>query len=92
MEKLTISKLAKKSNSKDSNAYAIVYLDITVGNAVPGRITIQLFADTPMTSENFRSLCTGERGLGMSGKPLHFKGSVFHRVMKNYMAQGGDIV
>ena len=68
-----------------------VFFDITIGGAAAGRITMELYAaDVPKTSENFRALCTGEKGVGKSGKPLHFKGSGFHRVIPDFMAQGGD--
>ncbi|CAI5535909.1 unnamed protein product [Closterium sp. Naga37s-1] len=68
-----------------------VFFDITVGGVPTGRIEMELFADvTPKTAENFRCLCTGEKGTGRSGKPLHFKGSSFHRVIPQFMCQGGD--
>ena len=69
----------------------MVFFDITIGGKSAGRVTMELFIDVvPGTAENFRCLCTGEKGIGKSGKPLHFKGSSFHRVIPNFMAQGGD--
>jgi peptidylprolyl isomerase len=68
-----------------------VFFDVTVGAQPAGRVVMELFADAvPRTAENFRALCTGEKGVGKMGKPLHYKGSSFHRVIPGFMCQGGD--
>lgn len=69
-----------------------VFFDVDIDGERVGRIVLELFADiTPKTAENFRALCTGEKGIGKStGKPLHFKGCPFHRIIKKFMIQGGD--
>ncbi|TXG72253.1 hypothetical protein EZV62_000832 [Acer yangbiense] len=69
-----------------------VFFDLSIDGIPAGRIVMELFADsTPITAENFRALCTGEKGIGTVGKPLHYKGSTFHRVIPGYMVHGGDI-
>lgn len=71
----------------------IVFLDIAIGEEYVGRIVIELFKDlAPRTVENFRSLCTGEKGIGVNGKKLCYKGSIFHKVVSHCMIQGGDII
>ena len=68
----------------------LVYLDINIGGTSAGKIIIELFANiVPKTAENFRALCTGEKGYGTSGRPLHLKGAFFHRIISDFMAQGG---
>ncbi|ETW10148.1 hypothetical protein H310_00518 [Aphanomyces invadans] len=69
-----------------NSSHVKVYFDIEMDNTV-SRVVMRLLHDiVPMTAENFRCLCTGEKG-----KHLHFKGSKFHRIKTNFMVQGGDI-
>ena len=65
----------------------VVFLDVAINGVAAGRIEIMLRPDVvPITSENFRCLCTGEKGEG-----LCFKGSAFHAIKSGLWAKGGDI-
>lgn len=88
----TFKENANTVNEETDHVNPRVFLDVQIGMHKAGRIVIELFADiVPKTAENFRCLCTGERGVGrVSGKALHFKNTIFHRVIKGFMMQGGD--
>jgi peptidyl-prolyl isomerase H (cyclophilin H) len=70
----------------------IVFFDVSIGGAAVGRVTFELFADVaPRAAENFRQMCTGEFR-SREGEPRGYKGATFHRVIPDFMIQGGDIV
>uniref|UniRef100_A0A1B6MAJ6 peptidylprolyl isomerase n=1 Tax=Graphocephala atropunctata TaxID=36148 RepID=A0A1B6MAJ6_9HEMI len=70
-----------------------VYLDVSIDDVKCGRVVVELFKNlVPRTAENFRALCTGEKGLGDRQLPLHYKDSIFHKAVPECIVQGGDII
>ena len=75
----------------DAEITSRVFFDVEANGQPLGRIVMGLYGKVvPKTAENFRALCTGENGKTADGKALHYKGSVFHRVIPEFMIQGGD--
>ncbi|GAA98178.1 uncharacterized protein L969DRAFT_85894 [Mixia osmundae IAM 14324] len=81
---LTGTTLAPETSATSAKPRPRVYFDITINDGPAGRIAFELFSDVvPKTADNFRQLCTGEKGFG-------FADSKFHRIIKGFMIQGGD--
>lgn len=87
------SKLADEKTEEEPEITHRVFLDIDIDKQRLGRIVIGLYGQVvPKTVENFRALCTGEKGESASGVKLHYKGTPFHRIVSGFVIQGGDIV
>ncbi|XP_030785151.1 probable inactive peptidyl-prolyl cis-trans isomerase-like 6 isoform X2 [Rhinopithecus roxellana] len=70
-----------------------VFLDICIDSSLIGRLIFELYCDVcPKTCKNFQVLCTGKAGFSQRGIRLHYKDSIFHRIVRNGWIQGGDIV
>ncbi|KAM4866168.1 putative inactive peptidyl-prolyl cis-trans isomerase-like 6 isoform 1-T1 [Thomomys bottae] len=73
--------------------HVFVFMDIQIGASPVGRLVFELYSDVcPKTCRNFQVLCTGQAGFSESGIRLHYKDSIFHRIVPNGWIQGGDIV
>jgi len=69
-----------------------VWLAFQIGDSQPQRLHFALYCDTvPRTAENFRALCTGERGVGQCGQPLHYKHTLVHRIVPKNLIEAGDM-
>jgi len=74
-------------------ANPVVFFDVTIGGAAVGRVKMELWKDVcPKTAENFRKFCTGEHKNPRDMQPMGYKNVEFHRVIKDFMIQGGDFL
>lgn len=70
-----------------------VFLELSIDGEAAGRVELELFVDrVPKTAENFRCLCTGEKGRGLNGKRLNLLGSTFHKIVPGFLCIGGDFI
>lgn len=92
--KMTIGTGDEATENDDNNPPSRIrcFFDIHLGGLPAGRMVFELYTETtPKTVENFRALCTGEKGIGKTTeKALHYKSVIFHRVVKDFMIQSGD--
>ncbi|KAF5195282.1 Peptidyl-prolyl cis-trans isomerase [Thalictrum thalictroides] len=88
----SVSLYLLQSRKEMTHDKPLVFLDVSIDGDPAEKMIFELFYDVvPKTAENFRALCTGEHEIGpITGKPLHYKGSIFHRIVKGSMAQAGD--
>jgi cyclophilin family peptidyl-prolyl cis-trans isomerase len=92
------AKYEGSSTSADKSGFALpsgegplCFLKFSVNGKPAGRVVVKLFQDkTPLAAENFKCLCTGEKGMGRLGKPLCYKNSQVHRIVPNFCVQMGD--
>ena len=81
------------SEAGAASANPRVFMDISVDGSLIGKLIIELYADkVPRTAENFRMLCTGEKGVGRSGAKLHYKDNKFHKIIPGFLCQAGDFI
>ncbi|GKV24026.1 hypothetical protein SLE2022_042590 [Rubroshorea leprosula] len=89
---LSSKQVEEKTEEEDHKITHRVYLDVDIDGQRLGRIVIGLYGQVvPKTVENFRALCTGQKGKGATGKALHYKQTPFHRIISGFVIQGGDI-
>mmetsp|Transcript_53788 Transcript_53788/g.144005 ORF Transcript_53788/g.144005 Transcript_53788/m.144005 type:complete len:336 (-) Transcript_53788:69-1076(-) len=86
------SERLERAPEHDLSSLPRAFISVQIGDAAPAKLVFALYTDSaPRTADNFRQLCTGEHtGVTARGKPLHFKGSVLHRMVPGLMVQGGD--